>query len=163
MHGRRITRKDYQFFLYSCILIQVDESREIKQMARTINVRLERPEREIVLIWLKKLLEIRDSRLSKSEKIKAALTATKESRVTVSILKIIGAEAKRIGWDERSWAFRLFASGALIGLGWFGGESAGIAAFGTAYAVPIWLVLAGGSALPGILIDEIQGYSRTPK
>ncbi len=83
--------------------------------------------------------------------------------ITVSILKIIGAEAKRIGWDERSWAVRFLVCGALIGLGWFGGESAGIAAFGTAFAVPIWIVLGGGSGLVGILVDEIQEYSRTPK
>ena len=37
------------------------------------------------------------------------------------------------------------------------GEAAGIAALGRAIGVPLWLVVAGGSSLLGVIIQELSG------
>lgn len=61
-----------------------------------------------------------------------------------------------MGWDERSWMARLGLPGILIGAVVFGGEGAGIAAFGGAIGVPLWIVLGGGGAFAGRLLEEIN-------
>jgi hypothetical protein len=81
---------------------------------------------------------------------------TKESNVILPIVKMMTTELKRVGWDERNWASRLALSGLAVGAVLFAGESAGIAAFGTAIGVPFWIVLGSGGALAGAVLDEIR-------
>jgi hypothetical protein len=51
-------------------------------------------------------------------------------------------------------------SGAVAGVALFGGKAAGIAALGTAIAVPLWIVLGAGGAFAGVLIEIIEGRDR---
>jgi hypothetical protein len=119
--------------------------------------RIPTSERQAVAVWLDKLLHISKSSLETREKAKAAITLTKESNVILPIVKMMTTELKRVGWDERNWASRLALSGLAVGAVLFAGEGAGIAAFGTAIGVPLWIVLGSGGALAGAVLDEIRG------
>ena len=59
-------------------------------------------------------------------------------------------------WSERGWPARLGLVGLTVGTLGFSGKAAGLAAFGRAVAVPIWLVLAASGTLLGALIQELQ-------
>ncbi len=64
-------------------------------------------------------------------------------------------KTKRLTWDERGLKSRLGLSGAAAGLVIFGGQGAGIAALGTAIAVPLWVVLGAGATFAGFLYEEL--------
>lgn len=68
---------------------------------------------------------------------------------------MVGRELKRLGWDERGLKGRLGVGGAATGLLLFGSQGAGIAALGTAFAVPLWVVFGAGATFIGVLYDEI--------
>jgi hypothetical protein len=63
---------------------------------------------------------------------------------------------KVVAWDDQTWARRLFIGGAVVGIASFGGESAGIAAMGTAVGVPLALISTVGATILGVLIDETK-------
>ena len=94
--------------------------------------------------------------INEFEKAKKAVSLTKESNVVWPIVRMMATELKRVGWDERNWASRLALSGLFIGIVVFSSEGAGIAAFGTAIGVPLWIVLGSGGALAGAILDEIK-------
>jgi hypothetical protein len=63
---------------------------------------------------------------------------------------------KKHSWAERGWVCRFCIGGAAVGLATFGTEAAGLAAMGTAIAVPLWLVTSAGSTMLGVLIEELH-------
>src|SRR5688572_2321252 len=112
-------------------------------------------ERDALLNWLRRLLEIRASAASALRKARQAIAATLESNVIWPVVKIIAREARRIGWDDRSRTARFGLGGAAIGAAIFGGKSAGVAALGTAIGVPLWVVLGTGAAFANVLWEEL--------
>lgn len=118
-------------------------------------------EREALLYWMLQLLQIRDSKLTSMQKARQAVLLTKRSEVTWPIVKMLAAELKRVGWDERTAKGRagiLTAGGALA---LFGSQGAGIAALGTAIGVPLWIVLGAGAYFATGFIQEL--VERMPK
>lgn len=119
-------------------------------------------ERLLLLEWAQNLLEIREKSLPARSKAKEALVLTAKSKVIIPAVKLIGREMKRLAWDDRGTKSRLAIIGTTIGLTFFGGQGAGIAALGGAIGVPLWVVLGAGGAFAGMLIDEIK-IKQNPK
>lgn len=120
-------------------------------------------ERVALAEWATALLAIRESESSVKQKIKSALAATAKSDVAKPIVKALAREGKAMGklakahlWDNRGIVGRMALSGVALGTAVFGGEGAGIAAFGGAIGVPLWLVIGGGGAVLGSLIEELR-------
>lgn len=88
-------------------------------------------------------------------KAREALRATMRVKVIWPAIKIISKALKRHGWDRRSKPSRFGLAGAAIGLATFGGQSAGIAALGTAIGVPLWVVLGAGAQFASTLYGEL--------
>jgi hypothetical protein len=110
-------------------------------------------ERQAMKVWLGELLDIRSSNTSNLTKAKKALSITFANKILWPIIKLIYREMKRHAWDNRSVTTRGSYVGAAIALATVGGQSAGIAALGTAIAVPLWVVFAGGAALANNVLN----------
>jgi hypothetical protein len=52
---------------------------------------------------------------------------------------------------------------AATGAALFGGKAAGLAALGTAIAVPLWVVFGAGGAFMGVLYEELTGKKHKAK
>ena len=107
--------------------------------------------------WAIALLEIKASQVPAARKAQQAIALTHRSKVVWPVVKMLGRDIKRLGWEERSLAGRLGMGGAAVGLAAFGGHGAGIAALGTAIGVPLWVVVGSGAAFAGVLIEELTG------
>lgn len=117
-------------------------------------------ERQALMNWLQLLAVIRDSQTSSVQKSFQAIRCTVSSKALWPLVKTLGLECKRVGWDERSSKWRAFLGGAGAGLVIFGGQGAGIAALGGAIGVPLWLVLGGGAAVLDALLDSSRPADR---
>ncbi|MCX7144191.1 MAG: hypothetical protein NT123_24775, partial [Proteobacteria bacterium] len=82
--------------------------------------------------------------------------ATTDSKVIEPFVQTIGREIKRMGWDDRSWPARIGLGAAAVALFLPGKGAAGLAAFGGAISVPLWIVFGAGGAFAGVIIDEIN-------
>jgi hypothetical protein len=64
----------------------------------------------------------------------------------------------------RSWrpglGLSFLLAGAAAGFAAFGSEAAGLAAMGSAVAVPLWLVTSAGSTMLGVVLDELRNKAR---
>lgn len=138
------------------------ESKE-RSVAVSIATRASDVERQALLAWSVQLLAIRDSSSSGVLKARDALQLTAKSAVIWPILKLIGAEVKRLGWDDRGTKSRFGIVGVAIGVAAFGGQGAGIAALGTAVGVPLWVVLGAGSTFVGMMVEELQKLGASPE
>ena len=127
-----------------------------RQLAATVIAEATPLEREDLLRWAKQLIAIRDSDLPVSEKVKKAISATLDSKAIMPFIKTIGREIKRLGWDERSLPARIGLGAAALALLIPGKGAAGLAAFGGAIGVPLWIVFGAGGAFAGVLIEEIN-------
>jgi hypothetical protein len=127
-----------------------------KRTAIAIVGNAQESEREALRVWLERLLQIQASDGNKWTKTRDAISVTRESKVVWRLLKLIGKEVRRHGWDKRSPRTRWAAIAAIGAVTVFGGQSAGIAALGGAIGVPLWVVFGGGAAFARILLDEIQ-------
>ena len=76
---------------------------------------------------------------------------------------LVARSFKALAWDNRGLAARLALGGAIVGVVFFGGQGAGIAALGTAIGVPLWVVFGAGSAFLGVLYDEIMRREPNPR
>lgn len=123
---------------------------------RRLNRHLNDEQRQDLIHWSRELLEIRESGATPMEKARQALDATYNRKVVLAVLSSTGGALKQLAWDDRSWAGRLGLGGAAFAVAAFGGQGAGIAAVGTAIAVPLWIVLGAGGSFAGMLIDELQ-------
>lgn len=112
--------------------------------------------------WLKQLLELRDSNVSKLKKCQDALSITWKAKVILPVLQLIAKEVKKHGWDNRSKSQRFGMGGAAAAIALFGGKSAGIAALGTAVGVPLWVVVGAGSMFAHNLLHELTSKATAP-
>jgi len=119
-------------------------------------------ERELLLNWAQQLVEIRKSNLTTTEKAKAAISATFESKAIWPFIKTLGGEMKRLGWDERGVPARIGLGAAAFALLLPGKGAAGIAALGGAIGVPLWIVFGAGGAFAGVIIEEINRQKTSP-
>jgi hypothetical protein len=126
-------------------------------LVHRLNRHLNDAQRRDLIDWSRELLEIRESGATPMEKARRALDATYDRKVVLAVLSSTGGALKQLAWDDRSWAARLGLGGAAFAVAAFGGQGAGIAAVGTAIAVPLWIVLGAGGSFAGMLIDELQG------
>ncbi|MCK4125576.1 MULTISPECIES: hypothetical protein [Ralstonia solanacearum species complex] len=113
-------------------------------------------ERAALLAWAKQMIAIRDSDEGAQEKIRQAVGLTHGSTAIIPFVSTLGKEIKRLGWDERSWAVRLGLSTAMATAALFGGEGAGVAVFGGAIGVPLWILFGTGGVAAGALIEEVN-------
>jgi len=127
-----------------------------RQIALTVIEQASPLEREIMFNWATQLIGIRDSNLTSTEKAKAAISATIESKAIYPFIKTIGREIKRLGWDERSLPARIGLSAAAFAAVLLSGKGAGIAALGGAIGVPLWVVFGAGGAFAGVIIEEVE-------
>lgn len=126
------------------------------QLATAYLDQASREERTALLFWATQLIAIRDANLPALEKAKRAIRLTIESGTIRPFVTFLGAEIKRVGWDERGLPERLALSAAAVAALMFSGQGAGIAALGGAIGVPLWVVFGAGGAFAGVLIDEAK-------
>lgn len=119
-------------------------------------------ERELLFNWAQQLVAIRESQLPTTEKAKAAISITIDSKAIWPFLKTLGGEIKRLGWDERSVPARIGLGAAAFALLLPGKGAAGIAALGGAIGVPLWIVFGAGGAFAGVIIEEINKKKDLP-
>jgi hypothetical protein len=138
------------------------DDRSHRQLAIKIADRLDETDRKAVIAWAQNLLAIRAADVSVKKKAMLALRMTASEKVVWPVAKMIAAEVKRLVWDDRGIPARIGMGAAALGAVMLGGQSAGIAALGTAVGVPLWIVLGAGGAFAGVLIEELT-KKRTPK
>ena len=107
--------------------------------------------------WLRQLLQIRDLPISNVKKGAKAIALTLDVKLLWPSVKLIAAEIKKHGWDNRRRSHRVGLSAAAVGLAVFGNQAAGIAALGSAIGVPLWIVLGAGSMFADQLLKELSG------
>lgn len=108
--------------------------------------------------WASRLLLIRNSELTPIRKARAAIAATASAKVVWPAVRITATKLREVGWDNRSRSARFGLVGAAVGVALAGGQSAGIAALGTAIGVPLWVVFGAGAAFANGLIEEIKRH-----
>lgn len=134
--------------------------------------------------WLSQLLEIRSSDMSVVEKGKRALSITTKSKTLLPTVRLISKEfglsklsvpkptrdslakapvALHRFWKSRSLPAKLGLSAASLSAIVFGSQGAGIAAFGTAIGVPLWIVFGAGATFAGVLYEELTRESSDPE
>ena len=131
------------------------ENQKQRELAEYVANRTSDAERDALIEWASELLKIRESNLPASKKSSEALRVTARSKIVKPTAKLIWGEVKRHAWDERSLSGRMGLGAAAVGVAVFGSQGAGIAALGTAIGVPLWVVLGGGGAFAGMLIEEL--------
>ncbi|TAT97837.1 hypothetical protein ELI49_29205 (plasmid) [Rhizobium ruizarguesonis] len=105
--------------------------------------------------WAWLLIQLKDENISATTKARKAISLTASSKVILPAMKIIRAQAKRHGWDNRTSTQRLGIAAAAGTFTLFPGANAGIAALGGAVGVPLWMVFGGGSMFLKVLYDEL--------
>lgn len=114
-------------------------------------------ERTTLISWLENLLALRaENSLSAREKTKRAILLTKNKKIIFPMIKMIAKQMKTHLWDHRNSGSRFALIGTGIGLSFFSGQSAGIAALGTAIGVPLWVVFGAGASFAGLLINAAK-------
>ena len=113
-------------------------------------------DRERMGDWMTALLAIRDADLSAYAKVKEAFRATKQQEAILPLMKLVAIQTKRHGWDERASGGRWLVAASGLAIAVFGLQGAGIAAFGGAIGLPLWVVLGSGAAVAKIIVDEIN-------
>jgi hypothetical protein len=113
-------------------------------------------EQEQLLRWAQELQIVRNSHLTILDKGKKTLAITREHQALAPAVKALFGELRRIGWDDRTWIGKLGIGGSILGMIVLNTATGGFAAFGTAIAVPLWLVLGGGGLLLGLLIESLK-------
>jgi hypothetical protein len=126
-----------------------------RQLVVAVVDRATTSERDALLAWARKLLEIGASSESAFSKAKQAVLLTAASAVIWPTVKTLALELKHLGWDDQALTGRTTVGGAATAFLTIGSKGARIAALGTAVGVPLWVVLAGGSGLAGHLIETI--------
>ncbi len=137
----------------------LQERKQTYELAQRVWEQTAPAEREALLTWLRDLAKIRDSGDTLPSRAYQALSCTLSSKAVWPLVKQLGRETKRLGWDERSSRWRAFLGGSGAGLLLLGTQGAGIAALGGAIGVPLWLVVGSGAAVLDALIDSSGGGS----
>jgi hypothetical protein len=134
--------------------------------------------------WAEGLLMIRNSNNSVIKKGREAIQFTGKSKILIPIFKIIAKEIKidqfdasklnleskrsisrsvKSFWNNRSFPMKIGIGAFSASLIVFGTQGAGIAAFGTAIGVPLWIVLGTGATFAAVLYEEVTGQKFEPK
>jgi len=137
-----------------------DETDKQRQLALYIAESTSAVERAALITWAEQLLEIRKSGSPPHLKAMRALELTGRSKVILPVAKLMWKEIKRHAWDERGLKSRFGVGTAAIAGLMFGGQGAGIAAFGTAIGVPLWIVFGAGGAFAGMFLEELLRKSK---
>ncbi|MEZ5814168.1 MAG: hypothetical protein R3E13_05515 [Alphaproteobacteria bacterium] len=106
--------------------------------------------------WLAELLAIKNSPICDYQKAKKAIALTRQHKVIFPVIRSLSKLVKKHLWDNRTQKGRLGMIGAGIGITFFGGQSAGIAALGGAIGLPLWIVLGAGGAFAGVMLEELK-------
>ena len=115
-------------------------------------------ERAVLLNWAQQVISIRVSSLSTYQKGRRIVAVTHELGLAKPLLQHVLAEARRVGWTERTSGMRGVIAGATVGLVVsVAAPMAGVAAFGTAVAVPVLVLGAGAGALLAAIVEELKG------
>ena len=133
------------------------------EVAVRVASRVDVSDRQALVRWTERLLELKGSNLPALQKAKEAISATANSAIVVATAKIIAREMKRLTWDDRGLPARLGMGAAATGAALFGGQAAGLAALGTAIGVPLWVVFGAGGAFMGVLYEELTGKKHKAK
>ena len=130
-----------------------------RRWAGNIVARADEAERAGLRAWAARLLEIREGRDFPPAKVQQALQASIDPSFSAHTMQLLGRELKRIGWDERDTYERLGISvaGTMAMLTSVGAIA--LAAFGSVFSVPMWIVFGSGDEFARILIDEADGSS----
>lgn len=105
--------------------------------------------------WLESLLQLRTARMSVLKKLQATLSATFAAKTIWPLIRVMGRKTRQYGWVNRGRSARFGLTVAGVALAVFGGQSAGIAALGSAVAVPLWVVFGAGAAFASTMLDEL--------
>lgn len=138
-----------------------DENRQQREVAVYVASTANDVERAALLSWTQGLLDVRESSLTKKQKLVAAAKLTKTNKVVWPIAKIMAAKLKQIAWDNRSTKMRVGMGTATAAFVVFGSQGAGIAALGTAVGLPLWFVFGAGASFAWMLIEELQSKKPT--
>ncbi|MBY5891751.1 hypothetical protein ACC684_37125 [Rhizobium ruizarguesonis] len=137
----------------------MDDSDSHKQLAITIAGSASRAEADALRDWARLLIDLKDENISATAKARKAISLTASSKVILPAMKIISAQVKKHGWDNRTSTQRLGIAAAAGAFTLFPGANAGIAALGGAVGVPLWMVFGGGSMFLKVLYDELTKRS----
>jgi hypothetical protein len=132
-----------------------NDDEKIESMAVAVVSQATAGERLVLLRWAQILQSIINAPTSKTLKCKLAVQATMQFDVLFPIMRLIGSELKRLGWDDRGLPARVGLSAAAAALT-LSGSGAGIAALGGAIGVPLWVVFGAGGTFVGVIIDELN-------
>ena len=135
-------------------IVKLDDSAR-REIAVQISKGIPDAECRDLVAFIDKLLAIRRSDQSYARKLKSTLAETLNVKIIWPALKILALEFKRRIWDKTSPNSKLGIAGALIGLTFFAGGAAGIAAMGSAISVPLWVVFGAGAMYAGYLRDAL--------
>ncbi len=124
-------------------------------LVRAYDQQLDDAQRQKVLSWARALLEVRERNGSRREKAIAAIKVTQRSGLIGELFEPMVRLAVDAGWKNRGWPARLGLTAAALTLATVGKRNAGIAALGSAVAVPLWMVLGAGGTLAGTLVEEL--------
>jgi hypothetical protein len=123
---------------------------------REVAQSLDHDQRRELYRWARELQSVRLSGRRRVAKALAAVKLTTRREVLAPILEEIkkrliraGVKSRKLLWDNRNWASRMALGGVAVA-GAAGAKVAGIAAFGGAIGVPLWLLTSsgGGGAFP---------------
>lgn len=133
----------------------MEDSDSQKQLAIAIVGSITRTEADALRDWARLLIDLKDEKMSAAAKARKAISLTASSKVILPAMKIISAQTKKHGWDNRTSTQRLGIAAAVGAFALFPGANAGIAALGGAVGVPLWMVFGGGSMFLKVLYDEL--------
>ncbi|MBX4918375.1 hypothetical protein HJA76_01345 [Rhizobium bangladeshense] len=133
----------------------MEDSDSQKQLAIVIAQSVTQTEADALRDWARQLIDLKDEEIAATAKARKAIALTVSSKVILPAMRIISAQAKKHGWDNRTSTQRLGIAAAAGAFAVFPGANAGIAALGGAVAVPLWMVLGGGSMFLKVLYDEL--------
>lgn len=112
-------------------------------------------EGRVLITFIDTLLDIRVSSRNNLQKLKDTIAATLKAKLIWPTIKLVYRECKDRFWDKRSTTTRVGLAGSIIGLAFFGGQGAGIAALGGAIGVPLWVVFGAGAMYANHLREEL--------
>jgi hypothetical protein len=123
--------------------------------ARKMLLHLNASEIDQIECWLKGLLFIRDSEDNYKSKLNKTIEFTKINSPLKPIVKLFAKTCKEHLWDKRGLATRYGGMAMAGSLLFFGPQGAGLAAFGTAIGIPLFIVFGAGGVFAGVVLEEI--------
>lgn len=113
----------------------------------TIIQQTSREEKRTLLDWLRELIGIRNSGLSKREKIKRILKSLRHSTKLLGLIKPL--------WENSSKRVKI-GVGVLLGTAVLFPGSIGLAIAGTGIAIPLWVLSTSGYFVLSTLAEELE-------